>query len=97
MEKVIYKELGGKKMFKYITSVIIFYIVLKASISICKVILNNNGRLEKINSFNKIRKGITPSILITACIPIFRLIVVLTMYYICFCSEKQFNEIFEED
>lgn len=84
-------------MWTYLMSILIYYIILKASIKICKVILNNNGRLEKIKKYNKSEKTLTPSILITACVPIFRLIVVLIMYYICFCSEKQFNEIIKED
>ena len=84
-------------MLKYIISIIIFYIILKASISICKIILDNNGRLEKMKALDKNKNGLKPSILITACVPIFRLIVILIMYYICFCSEEQFNEFMKQD
>lgn len=82
-------------MWNYLMSILIFYIILKASIVIEKVILNNNGRLEKLKALNKNNEK--ASILLTACIPIFRLIVVITMYYICFCNEKQFEEIIKED
>lgn len=83
-------------MLKYITSVIIFYIIIKASISIGKIFLDNNGRLEKIRAVNKNNK-LTPSILITACVPFFRLIVVVLIYYICFCDEEQFKRIIKKD
>lgn len=83
-------------MWQYITSIIIFYIIIKASISIGKIFLKSKGRLEKIRAFNKDNK-LTPSILITACVPLFRLIVVISIYYICFCDEEEFEKFIKKD
>ena len=82
-------------MWNYLMSILIFYIILKASVSIGKVFLDSKGRLEKLKALNKNNE--TASIFLTACVPIFRLIVVIVMYYICFCNEKQFEEIIKED
>lgn len=82
-------------MLNYLMSVLIFYIILKASVLIGKVFLNSKGRLERLKALNQNNEK--ASIFLTACIPIFRLIVVITMYYICFCNEKNFEEIIKED
>lgn len=84
-------------MWNYLMSIIIFYIIIKASISISKIFLDSKGRLEKIIKYNEKNKGLQTSILIISCVPIFRLIVVITIYYICFCNDKQFNEILKKD
>lgn len=85
-------------MWNYLMSVLVFIIIINASVSITKVCLENKGRLEKINKFNKENKGLPSSIsiLVTSCVPIFRTIVVIIMYYICFCNDEQFNKIFKK-
>lgn len=83
-------------MWSYLMSILIFYIIIKASIEIAKVFLDGKGRLEKIKTFNKENKRLSVSILVTCCVPVFRLIVVITIFYICFCSDKEFNRIFED-
>lgn len=84
-------------MWNYLMSILIFYIIIKASISIVKVFLDGNGRLEKIIIFNDKNKGPKLSILVASCIPFFRLIVVFVIYYICFCSEEEFNKIIKKE
>lgn len=81
-------------MWNYLMSVLIYVIVIKSSIYIGKFLLKN-GRLKKIREFNK--GGEAPSVLITSCIPIFRLIIVIGIFYICFCSDEQFEKIIKKD
>lgn len=83
-------------MWNYLMSILIFYIIIKASIEIAKVFLDGKGRLEKIKTFKEENKRLPVSIWITCCVPVFRLIIVITIFYICFCNDKQFNEIFED-
>ncbi len=85
-------------MWNYLMSVLIYYIIINSSIKIAKVFLDGKGRLEKIKKSNEENKGlpVSISILVTCCVPIFRLIVVITIFYICFCSDKEFNRIFED-
>lgn len=81
-------------MWNYLMSVLIFYVIINSSIKIAKVFLDGRGRLEKIKKFNEENKKLSVSMLVICCIPVFRLIVVITIFYICFCNDKRFNEIF---
>lgn len=83
-------------MWDYLMSVLIYYVIINSSIKIAKVFLDGRGRLEKIKKFNEENKGLLVSILVICCVPIFRLIIVISIFYICFCNDKQFNEIFED-
>ena len=83
-------------MWTYITSIIAYYVILKSSIKIGKIFLENNGRLDKIHKINEKNKTERPSELVVALIPVFRLIAVLSIYYICFCSDEQFNKIIKD-
>ncbi len=84
-------------MWNYLMSIIIFYIIIKASISISKIFLDSKGRLEKIIKYNEENNRVQASILATSCVPILRLIVVIAIYHLCFCNDKQFNEIFKKN
>ncbi len=77
----------------YFISILIFYIILKASVKIAIVFLNNKGRLEKTKNYNSVKKPRSISLLIIACVPILRSIFILAIYFICFCNEENFNKI----
>lgn len=83
-------------MWEYLISIIIFSIIIKASLSVAKGFLEDKGRLEKIKNHNKNNKS-KPSIIITACVPVFRLIVVISIFYLCFCDDKSFEKILKKD
>lgn len=83
-------------MCEYLISIIIFSIVIKASLSIAKGFLEDKGRLEKIKIYNKNNKS-KPSIVITACVPVFRLLVVVSIFYLCFCDDERFEKILRKD
>ena len=84
-------------MWNYLMSVLIYYVILKASVKIAKTFLEDNGRLKKIRNVNKKNNAEKPSELVVSLIPIFRVIVLVSVYYICFCSDEQFNKIIEEN
>lgn len=84
-------------MWSYLISILIFYIIIKASIEIAKVFLDGKGRLEKIKTFNEGNKRLSVSILVICCVPVFRTIVVISIYYLCFCKDKQFNEMIKNE
>lgn len=83
-------------MWNYLMSILIFYVIINSSVKIAKVFLDGKGRLEKIERFNEENKGLSVSTFIICCVPVFRLIVVMTIFYICFCSNKEFNRIFKD-
>lgn len=83
-------------MWNYLMSVLIYYVILKASVKIAKTFLEDNGRLKKIRNVNKKNNAEKPSELVVSLIPIFRVIVLVSVYYICFCSDEQFKKIIEE-
>ena len=84
-------------MWNYLMSVLIYYVILKASVKIAKTFLEDNGRLKKIRNVNKKNNAEKPSELVVSLIPIFRVIVLVSVYYICFCRDEQFNKIIEEN
>ena len=82
-------------MIKYLMSITIFYIILKATEYICRKILKEKGRLEKVPELKENSTNI--STLIISCIPIFRILVVIAMFYMCFCNDEDFEDFINKD
>lgn len=83
-------------MLNYLMSIVIYSMIMRASIEVCKVLLKNKNRLDKIFKHNEEKSGVGVSIILTSCIPIFRVFVIICMYYLCFCNDEQFNEIIKD-
>lgn len=83
-------------MWWYLSSVIIYYCILEASMKLCVWLLNKNGRAEKIKQLYK-KEGNSISSLIICCIPIIRLLVLIMLYWLVFCDDKYFNKIINDN
>ena len=84
-------------MWWYISSIIICYCIFKASIKLCRCLLEKNGRSEKLEQLYEKEKGKTNISLLVICfIPVIRLLFLIIMYWLVFCNDEYFNKIIND-
>ena len=84
-------------MWWYISSVIIYYCILKASTKLCIYLLEKNGRAGKLKQLYTKEKGKNNiSLLVICCIPVIRLLFLILMYWLVFCDDEFFNKIIND-